>query len=78
MPSTTPETSTQTTSQTLTAPTILSADQVSNEKSIPWRAILTRFSVVFNHIFFLKFEIFLHLKLQSNTFLAISQIYKIL
>ena len=47
MPSTT-----QTTSQTLTAPTILSADQVSNEKSIPWRAILTRFSVVFSHNFF--------------------------
>jgi hypothetical protein len=69
-PSTTPKTSTtsmpsknQTTSQTLTAPTILTADQVSNEKSIPWRAILTRFSVVFSHNFFFKDEIFLHLKL---------------
>jgi hypothetical protein len=72
MPSTTPKTSTlsklsttsmpsktQTTAQTLTAPTILSADQVSNEKSIPWRAILTRFSVVFSQNFFLKDEIFL-------------------
>jgi hypothetical protein len=67
MPSTTPKTSTlskisttsmplktQTTSQTLTAPTILSADQVSNEKSIPWRAILTRFLAVFSHNFFFE------------------------